>query len=122
MLTDGKRWKLSAYQLNKMALQGISETNEEMLRNVCWHQPEQTLYSDIDPESGEVSGFDMDVLAGIVRMYLLEPTVARVENEGYLDQDKRHVHQLNNRYNREMFTVNFKHMMANRPRYAHVAV
>jgi len=116
MLTDGKRWKLSAYQLNKMALQGISETNEEMLRNVCWHQPEQTLYSDIDPESGEVSGFDLDVLAGIVRMYLLEPTVARVENEGYLDQDKSHVHKLKNRYNREMFTANFKHMMANRPR------
>jgi len=118
MLTDGKRWKLSAYQLNKMALQGISETNDQMLRNVCWHEPERELYTEVNPESGEVTGFDMDLLADIVRMYLIQPTVDTIPNQDeYLDPVKNHTYKLENSYNREAFTQNHRHMMSNRPRH-----
>ena len=57
ILTDGRRWKVGAYQLNKTAMQGVSETNDEMLRNVCWHNPEQELFGQVNPDTGEVSRF-----------------------------------------------------------------
>lgn len=112
ILTDGKRWKVGAYQLNKTAMQGISETNDEMLRNVCWHLPEKQLYGQVNPETGEVSDFDMDVLSGIISMYLLEPQVSEVPNQDYLDPQKRHVYQLENEYNRRQFTNNHREMMS----------
>jgi len=116
-VTDGKRWKLGVYQLNKTAMQGISETNEEMLRNVCWHLPEQDLYSDIDLETGKIHNFNFDLLKDIVKMYMLKPvaTAEEIPNEGYLDKDKRHVYQLKNQYNRETFTKTLREMYSNRP-------
>jgi len=118
VVTDGRRWKLGLYQLNKMAMQGISETSEEMLRNVCWHLPEQELYGEINPETGEVSDFNVDLLKTLVKMYMKEPMTSSQEipNEGYLDVEKRHLYQLKNQYNREAFTQYHRHMMANRPR------
>ena len=64
-----------------VGIQGISETNDQMLRNVCWHEPERELYTEVNPESGEVTGFDMDLLADIVRMYLIQPTVDTIPNQ-----------------------------------------
>jgi len=118
-VTDGQHWKLGVYQLNKMAMQGISETSEEMLRNVCWHLPEQKLYADIDLESGEVVDLNLGLLSDIVKLYMMRPTTSEAEipNQGYLEAaDKRHVHQLKNQYNRESFTQAFRHMYSNRPR------
>ena len=112
-VTNGQRWKLGVYQLNKMAMQGISETNDEMLRNVCWHLPEEELYS----QSGDDVDVNLDLLQNILKFYALKPSADQIPNAGYLDDVKDHVYKLKNDYNREQFHINHRFMYSNRPRH-----
>ena len=51
-----------------------------------WSLPEQTLYDSIDVNSSTVEGLNLDVLANIIRFYILKPKVAQqdIDTEGYL--------------------------------------
>lgn len=103
VVSDGQKFKFCVVQLNKTALLDYDEGENLTTRNVCWHIPEQELYSSID-ESG-VHGFNSNVLETLIKFYLVEPTVSEyhIDNMDYLGPNK-YVHNLKNTYNREYFT------------------
>ena len=113
-VTDGKKWKLSCYQLNKMAMVGISEPHDAMKRNVCWHLKEEELYHD---KEGHVVDVNVDLFKSLIKFYLHQPTLGEEEvpNQDYL-ATKRHLYQIKNQFNREQFHANHRTMYANRPR------
>ena len=45
-VTDGQKWALSTYQLNKTALH--KELDNNQVNNVCWYSPEMTLYEEVN--------------------------------------------------------------------------
>ena len=95
-LTDGQKWKLSAYQLNRTALHlddtlTTSDNPATTLTNVVWHLPEDDLYS--VTSEGEVE-VNLELLERIVGMYLNEPEVEYQPAAGKLMNVK-------NNYNRD---------------------
>merc|ERR1712150_174040 len=116
VVTDGRKWKFSVYQLNKSALQGLSESNKSMLRNVCWHLPELELYSHVDKETKEVIGFNPIVLKTLIKFYLMEPTVSNVGNEEYLGE-RKYLFNVKDNYNRQYLHEALRFMYSKRPRY-----
>jgi small subunit ribosomal protein S30 len=103
ILTDGQRWKLAVYQLNKTQL--MAETTTESVNNVCWHLPEMKLFEHKEATvDGRPAGIhvDKDVLSSIVAFYLMQPTEI-VPAEAETLQDVR------NNFNRESFFEAFRY-------------
>ena len=95
---------------------GLSETNENMHRNVCWHLPEQELYSHVDFEKKTVEGFDPLVLKALIKFYLIEPTTSKIANDGYLGE-RKHLYNVKNDYNRQYLHSAVRMMYSKRPRH-----
>ena len=87
---DGREFTISSYQLNKTELVDCNEDPQSAIekypRNVMWNLPKQTLYEAIDVEAGHVEGLNLEVLANIIRPYLLKPTIEDkdIDNSEYL--------------------------------------
>ena len=87
---DGREFTISSYQLNKTELVDCDEDPQAAIekypRNVMWSLPKQTLYEAIDVEAGHVEGLNLEVLAKIIRPYLLKPKIEEkdIDNSEYL--------------------------------------
>ena len=74
-VTDGQKWKLCTYQLNRTALHldetlVTSDNPSPVENNVLWHLPEDELF--VTSESGEVE-VNLELLERIVQFYINEP-------------------------------------------------
>ena len=60
-----------------------------------WSLDEQALYENIDLESRQVDGFNIDVLSNLIKFYLLKPTLREkdVDNSENLGE-KKYIHNL----------------------------
>lgn len=96
----------------------MQEYSETVPRNVCWHLPEQQLYSGIEESTGQVVDFDKDVLATLIKFYLMKPTIKSedFDNNEFLSE-KKFMHNLNNDYNRNYGFKTHRHMYSKRPRH-----
>ena len=87
-----------------------------MLRNVCWHLPELELYSHVDLETKEVVGFNQFVLEALIKFYLMEPTIAEIDNKDYLGE-RKYLFNVKDNYNRQYFHEALRFMYSRRPRH-----
>ena len=94
----------------------MTDASESMLKNVCWHLPELELYSHVDLEKKEIVGFDPMVLKALIKFYLVEPTVAKIENNGYLGE-RKHLFNVKNDYDRQYLHQAVRTMYSKRPRH-----
>ena len=64
-----------------------------------WSLDEQPLYDNIDLESRQVEGFNIDVLSNLIKFYLLKPTLREkdVDNSENLGE-KKYIHNLKVRW------------------------
>lgn len=118
---DGREFTISSYQLNKTELVDCNEDPQSAIekypRNVMWNLPKQTLYEAIDVEAGHVEGLNLEVLANIIRPYLLKPTIEEkdIDNSEYLAPHK-YIQNVQNDYDRRYIYRMHRHLYANRPR------
>ena len=83
-----------------------------------WSLDEQPLYDEIDTTSRQVKGLNLEVLANLIKFYLLKPTVREkdIENTEYLSP-KKYIHNLNDTYNRNYAWRSHRHIYSKRPRH-----
>ena len=84
MVTDGRRIRFFAYQLNTLHLWKGNEANP--LRNICWASPQMELYEKV--EDGEVIGFNEEALRVILQFYLNKPVDRGLELRPYLQEEQ----------------------------------
>ena len=94
---------------------GLSEDNQNIHRNICWHLPELELYSHVDLEKREVVGFNPLVLKTLIKFYLIKPTSSKIENDGYLGE-RKYLYNVKNDYNRQYLHEALRMMYSKRPR------
>jgi len=122
VVSDGQFFKLASYQLNKTELVDAGTNEKESIekypRNVMWSLDEQPLYDEIDTTSRQVKGLNLEVLANLIKFYLLKPTVREkdIENTEYLSP-KKYIHNLNDTYNRNYAWRSHRHIYSKRPRH-----
>ena len=83
-----------------------------------WSLDEKPLYDEIDTTSRHVKGLNLEVLANLIKFYLLKPTLREkdVENSEYLSH-KKYIHNLKNNYNRNYAWRSHRHIYSKRPRH-----
>jgi len=105
VISDGRNFKFTSYQLNKTELVDANENSEESIvktpRNVMWNIPEQPLFEDIYPEAGHVEGFNQEVLTNLIKFSLIKPTLhpERIQNQDHLGKSK-YLHNHKHAYDR----------------------
>ena len=55
----------------------LQDSIEKLPRNVMWSPLEAQLFTSLDVSTGEIEGFDRNVLADLIKLYLLKPTVSQ---------------------------------------------
>ena len=140
---DGREFTIASYQLNKTELVDCNADQQAAIekypRNVMWNLPKQTLYEAIDVEAGRVEGLDKEVLAKLIRPYLLKPQIEEkaIDNSEYLgtfsvhfrnsvrfdeffrllfSAPHKYVQNVKDDYNRRYIHRMHRHLYANRPR------
>jgi len=113
VVTDGRTWTYSAYQLNTCDL-CTNNPGEHTHRNLAWVEEDKQLYDKV--HDGKVEGFDPEVLLPLVKMYLMKPQERWYDMTPYLEGSGRVVDHPNN-YQRQFLHGTMKHQYSNRPRH-----
>uniref|UniRef100_A0A0P5S287 28S ribosomal protein S30, mitochondrial n=1 Tax=Daphnia magna TaxID=35525 RepID=A0A0P5S287_9CRUS len=114
IITNGQYYSFSAYQLNTCALYGKHSGPTNPHRNVCFSTNEMKLFDVI--ESGQVKGFNDDVLKSLIKFYLIKPTEPQVNLRPYLGPEL-YISNVNDTTRRQKVESNFKYLYSNRPRH-----
>lgn len=115
ILTDGRNWSFYLYQLNTMVFETVHfEKNQRA--NKCWGTAEMKLFDVVD-ETGNVAGFNEDVLRHLVRFYLSEPKERTHEMRPYLDKEDYTVADIEHTERRKFMEEKYKHLVSRRPRH-----
>ena len=108
-LTDGQHWTFATYQLNTVDLsQG---DNGQCCNNVMWVGGDSKLYDKVGSQG--VQGFNPQVLAPLIKMYMNEPKARDYSLIPYLSKDKT-VSNFHEPYQRNLMHENHRHMYSNR--------
>eukprot|EP00095_Tigriopus_kingsejongensis_P003615 maker-scaffold49_size462716-snap-gene-1.22 protein:Tk03615 transcript:maker-scaffold49_size462716-snap-gene-1.22-mRNA-1 annotation:"28s ribosomal protein mitochondrial" len=103
VVTDGLKWKLAAYQLNRTAL--LDEAGIKHPNNVCWQTPEQDLFKS-NEETGQ-SEINLELLTQIIQVYLRTPDLLPTKTAKCL-------HDIQNDYNRNYFFKEYRTLCSRR--------
>ena len=90
IVTDGRKMRFFAYQLNTLHL--WKRDDAHVLRNLCWASPEYQLYEGV--EDGQVVGLNQEVLRLLLKFFLNKPVDRGVDLRPYLQEEPapRHKH------------------------------
>lgn len=115
VVTNGQIWSFYVYQLNTLLVHS-KNTTENPRRNICWATPELKLYEKI--ENGKLVGFNEDVLKKLLKFYGNVPEERLGVNlRPYLGEHEKYIADYANEEKRIWLEREYKHLMANRPRY-----
>ncbi|XP_066983113.1 large ribosomal subunit protein mL65 [Macrobrachium rosenbergii] len=113
VVSDGRKWHFSTYQMNTCALHS-ERAIENPVNNILWLNDEQFLFEAVE-DSG-VKGFNVDVLANLVAMYL-KKGVTRDDATPYLGPYKCLAHHpASEEYRQEFRDFLCNYVLSGRPR------
>ncbi|XP_043206788.1 28S ribosomal protein S30, mitochondrial-like isoform X1 [Amphibalanus amphitrite] len=114
VITDGRTWTFSAFQLNTTGAL-LTPAEHGAPGNTCWVLPEMQLYQNVT-EKG-VEGLNEEVLKRLLQLYLL-PTGDRdgIELRPYLDPERSLVDAVEDDWLRTKYLQTYFHIMSCRPR------
>ncbi|CAG5135069.1 unnamed protein product [Candidula unifasciata] len=88
ILTDGEKFSFLAYQLNTLELWKDNTANSRL--NLCWYSQEMPLFHSI--EDGKVRELNDDVLALLVKMFMVTPELRPYDMKPTVDTDSEPLH------------------------------
>lgn len=97
LITDGLKWKLGAFQLNRTAM--IDEEGVTFPNNVCWILPEEDMMK-TNEETGQ-SEVNIDLMGRIIQFYLAKPSVKP-------EAVAKNLSHVRNNYNRTTFFKQYR--------------
>lgn len=115
VLTNGKEFTFSVYQLNTTAIY-----SEDFFKNpkcnCCWITPSQKLFESF--ENGKLQGFNEDVLKNLITLYINEPKAKEGVNlKPYLGKNEKVAADYEDIVKAEWLERQHKHIQSNRPRH-----
>ncbi|XP_068210729.1 large ribosomal subunit protein mL65 [Palaemon carinicauda] len=113
VISDGRKWNFSTYQLNTCALHS-ERAIENPVNNILWLSGDQLLFEAV--EGSGVKGFNVDVLANLVAMYM-KKGIVRDNATPYLAPYKYLAHHpACEEYRQEFRDYLINHIVSGRPR------
>ncbi|XP_059096351.1 uncharacterized protein LOC131890916 [Tigriopus californicus] len=109
IITDGLKWKLGAFQLNRTAL--IDEEDVRFPNNVCWIQPEEDMMK-TNEETGQAE-VNIDLMGRIIQFYLAQPSAQP-------EAVAQSLNNVRNNYNRTTFFKQYRALCAREDRPFHL--
>ncbi|BFY97009.1 hypothetical protein BsWGS_00049 [Bradybaena similaris] len=88
ILTDGERFSFLAYQLNTLEMWKDNIANNKL--NLCWYSQEMPLFHSI--EGGNVRELNDDVLAFLVKMFMVSPALRPYHMKPTVTSDSEPLH------------------------------
>jgi len=113
VVTDGRLWTFSSYQINTTDL-SINKPEEHTHSNVCWVDSEKCLYD--RATAGSVEGYNPSALLPLVKMCLLQPQSRTHNMTPYLEGEGRLANHSDN-YQRQFLHEEVQRQHSNRPRH-----
>jgi len=113
VVTDGRMWTFSAYQLNTCDL-STNNPEEHTHSNLCWVDSDKCLYERV--RSGSVEGFNPSALLPLIKMYLLQPQDRSHNMTPYLEGSGR-LSDFQDRYQRQFLHEEVLKLNCNRPKH-----
>lgn len=114
IITDGRRFFFSLYQLNTTIVhKKLFSPNTRT--NLCVTLPELRLYDTI--ENNRFVGWNDSVLLVLLSLYLNEPQSREVELKPYVDSRVKLTADIEDDNRRQWLHDQFRHMYSNRPRH-----
>lgn len=113
VITDGRLWTFSSYQLNTCDL-STNNPEEHTHSNLVWVDSEKCLYD--RATAGGVEGFNPSVLLPLIKMYLLQPQARNHNMTPYLEGSGR-LDNFEDNYQRQFLREEVQRQHSNRRRH-----
>uniref|UniRef100_A0A069DZ91 Putative 28s ribosomal protein s30 mitochondrial n=1 Tax=Panstrongylus megistus TaxID=65343 RepID=A0A069DZ91_9HEMI len=115
IITDGRQFTFSLYQLNTTVLHSENSLTNERV-NICVTMPTSILYEEI--RGNEFIGWNDDVVSTLLSFYIKKPKNREegFELKPYLHPEEKYVADIEDKDRRIWLHKQFRHMYSNRPR------